>query len=47
MWDIPYHAEYLTLPPRAIVFARAPGNPGVPVGIPSVSLVLIIEIQSG
>jgi hypothetical protein len=42
---VSYHAEYLTLTPRAIVFAKAPCDSGVPVGIPSVNLIFIIEMQ--
>ena len=44
---VPYHAKDRTLPPRAIVFAKAPGNTGVPVGVASVNLIFIIEMQGG
>jgi hypothetical protein len=44
---VAYHAEYFTLPPWAIVFAKAPGNPGITAGVASVNLIFIIEIQGG
>jgi hypothetical protein len=41
------HAKDRTFPPRAVVFPETPGNPGIPVGIPAINLILIIQVQGG